>query len=125
MPRFAPEEPLPTLVSGDIALTATVARDGAGARAQVAAGSATAAGCACSTSRSSPLLTDRRCGVLRQDEREVSGGLLEGRLPGGGLRRAGSARARRGRYRAGPGSTPRARGQRGGKADRVDDRGRR
>jgi ketosteroid isomerase-like protein len=36
MPRFAPEEPLPALVSGDIALTATVARDGAGARAQVA-----------------------------------------------------------------------------------------
>ena len=36
MPRFAPEEPLPTLASGDIALTATVARDGAGARAQVA-----------------------------------------------------------------------------------------
>lgn len=36
MPGFAPEEPLPALVSGDIALTATVARDGAGARAQVA-----------------------------------------------------------------------------------------
>ena len=36
MPAFAPEEPLPALVSGDIALTATVARDGAGARAQVA-----------------------------------------------------------------------------------------
>ena len=35
-PRFAPEEPLPALVSGDIALTATVAKDGAGARAQVA-----------------------------------------------------------------------------------------
>ena len=35
-PRFAPEEPPPALVSGDIALTATVARDGAGARAQVA-----------------------------------------------------------------------------------------
>jgi ketosteroid isomerase-like protein len=34
--RFAPEEPLPALVSGDIALTATVAKDGAGARAQVA-----------------------------------------------------------------------------------------
>jgi uncharacterized protein (TIGR02246 family) len=34
-PRFEPEEPLPTLVSGDIALTATVAADGAGARAQV------------------------------------------------------------------------------------------
>jgi ketosteroid isomerase-like protein len=35
-PRFRPEDPLPTLVSGDIALTATVAKDGAGARAQVA-----------------------------------------------------------------------------------------
>jgi uncharacterized protein (TIGR02246 family) len=35
-PRFEPEAPLPTLVSGDIALTSTVARDGAGARAQVA-----------------------------------------------------------------------------------------
>jgi ketosteroid isomerase-like protein len=36
MPRFEPEEPLPALVSGDIALTATVAKDGTGARAQVA-----------------------------------------------------------------------------------------
>ena len=36
MPRFAPEEPLPALASGDIALTATVAEDGTGARAQVA-----------------------------------------------------------------------------------------
>ncbi len=35
MPRFAPEDPLPALVSGDIGLTATVAKDGAGARAQV------------------------------------------------------------------------------------------
>ena len=35
MPRFAPEDPLPALVNGDIALTATVAKDGAGARAQV------------------------------------------------------------------------------------------
>lgn len=35
MPRFAPEDPLPALVTGDIALTATVAKDGAGARAQV------------------------------------------------------------------------------------------
>jgi uncharacterized protein (TIGR02246 family) len=34
-PHFEPENPLPTLVSGDIALTATVAKDGAGARAQV------------------------------------------------------------------------------------------
>ncbi len=36
MPHFAPEDPLPALVSGDIALTATVAKDGAGFRAQVA-----------------------------------------------------------------------------------------
>ncbi|MHB1615358.1 MAG: YybH family protein [Actinomycetes bacterium] len=35
-PHFEPEQPLPALVSGDIALTATVAKDGAGARAQVA-----------------------------------------------------------------------------------------
>jgi ketosteroid isomerase-like protein len=34
-PRFEPEPPLPTLVSGDIALTATVARDGTGIRVQV------------------------------------------------------------------------------------------
>ncbi len=34
-PRFAPEPPLPTLISGDIALTSTPPRDGAGARAQV------------------------------------------------------------------------------------------
>lgn len=34
-PRFTPEPPLPTLVNGDIALTATPPRDGAGARAQV------------------------------------------------------------------------------------------
>ncbi|MFB4310333.1 YybH family protein [Actinomadura sp. GTD37] len=34
-PRFEPEEPLPTLISGDLALTATPPRDGAGARAQV------------------------------------------------------------------------------------------
>ncbi len=35
-PTFEAEEPLPTLVSGDIALTSTIARDGAGVRAQVA-----------------------------------------------------------------------------------------
>jgi uncharacterized protein (TIGR02246 family) len=35
-PTFEPETPLPTLVSGDIALTATTARDGTGVRAQVA-----------------------------------------------------------------------------------------
>lgn len=35
-PRFEPEEPLPTLVSGDLALTSTVRRDGAGIRVQVA-----------------------------------------------------------------------------------------
>ncbi|WP_214402318.1 YybH family protein [Pseudonocardia lacus] len=34
-PRFEPEDPLPTLVSGDIALTSTPARDGTGIRAQV------------------------------------------------------------------------------------------
>jgi ketosteroid isomerase-like protein len=34
--RFQPEPPLPALISGDIALTATVAKDGTGARAQVA-----------------------------------------------------------------------------------------
>ncbi|MFJ8649448.1 YybH family protein [Streptomyces sp. NPDC093546] len=33
--RFEPEEPLPTLISGDIALTSTPPKDGAGARAQV------------------------------------------------------------------------------------------
>jgi ketosteroid isomerase-like protein len=33
--RFEPEPPLPTLVSGDIALTSTPPKDGAGARAQV------------------------------------------------------------------------------------------
>jgi uncharacterized protein (TIGR02246 family) len=35
MPTIKPEEPLPTLVSGDIALTSTPPRDGTGARAQV------------------------------------------------------------------------------------------
>lgn len=35
MGRFEPEPPLPTLVSEDIALTATPPKDGAGARAQV------------------------------------------------------------------------------------------
>jgi uncharacterized protein (TIGR02246 family) len=35
MPRFEPEPPLPTLISGDIALTSTPPKDGAGARAQV------------------------------------------------------------------------------------------
>src|SRR5678816_2057315 len=34
-PHFEEEEPLPTLVSGDIALTSTAPKDGAGARAQV------------------------------------------------------------------------------------------
>jgi len=33
--HFEPEEPLPTLRSGDLALTATAANDDAGARAQV------------------------------------------------------------------------------------------
>src|SRR6202142_3297731 len=35
-PHFEPEAPLPSLISGDIALTATAPKDGAGARAQVA-----------------------------------------------------------------------------------------
>jgi ketosteroid isomerase-like protein len=34
-PRFELEEPLPTLTSGDIALTSTPPKDGSGARAQV------------------------------------------------------------------------------------------
>jgi len=34
-PQFTPEPPLPTLTSGDIALTSSPPRDGAGARAQV------------------------------------------------------------------------------------------
>ncbi|RIJ76576.1 DUF4440 domain-containing protein [Nakamurella silvestris] len=35
-PHFEPESPLPTLVSGDLALTSTPPKDGTGARAQVA-----------------------------------------------------------------------------------------
>jgi uncharacterized protein (TIGR02246 family) len=35
MPTFQPEEPLPTLISGDLALTSTPPKDGSGARAQV------------------------------------------------------------------------------------------
>lgn len=35
-PHFEPEPPLPTLISGDLALTATPPKDGTGARAQVA-----------------------------------------------------------------------------------------
>jgi uncharacterized protein (TIGR02246 family) len=34
-PHFEQESPLPTLISGDIALTSTPPRDGSGARAQV------------------------------------------------------------------------------------------
>jgi uncharacterized protein (TIGR02246 family) len=34
-PHFEPEEPLPTLQIGDLALTATPAKDEAGARAQI------------------------------------------------------------------------------------------
>jgi ketosteroid isomerase-like protein len=34
-PHFEQEEPLPTLISGDIALTSTAPKDDAGARAQV------------------------------------------------------------------------------------------
>jgi uncharacterized protein (TIGR02246 family) len=35
MPRFEQETPMPTLISGDVGLTATPAKGGAGARAQV------------------------------------------------------------------------------------------
>ncbi len=35
LPAFEQEPPLPTLVSGDLALTSTPPRDGSGARAQV------------------------------------------------------------------------------------------
>jgi ketosteroid isomerase-like protein len=35
LPQFEFEEPLPTLISGDIALTSTPAKDGTGVRAQV------------------------------------------------------------------------------------------
>jgi ketosteroid isomerase-like protein len=35
MPAFEPEPSLPTLISGDLALTSTPPKDGAGARAQV------------------------------------------------------------------------------------------
>lgn len=35
MPTIEPEDPLPTLASGDIALTSTPPKDGSGARAQV------------------------------------------------------------------------------------------
>ncbi|HWH25479.1 MAG TPA: nuclear transport factor 2 family protein [Pseudolysinimonas sp.] len=35
-PHFEPEPPLPTLISGDLALTSTPPSDGTGARAQVA-----------------------------------------------------------------------------------------
>lgn len=35
-PTFEPEPPLPTLTAGDLALTTTLAKDGTGARAQVA-----------------------------------------------------------------------------------------
>ncbi|WP_433724642.1 YybH family protein [Actinoplanes sp. CA-051413] len=35
MPAFEPEPPLPTLISGELALTSTPPKDGSGARAQV------------------------------------------------------------------------------------------
>ena len=35
VPHFEQESPLPTIISGDIALTSTPPKDGAGARAQV------------------------------------------------------------------------------------------
>jgi hypothetical protein len=52
-PRFEQEPSLPTLVSGDIALTATPPRDGAGARAQVARRQPDGTWGGCSTSPSS------------------------------------------------------------------------
>jgi ketosteroid isomerase-like protein len=36
LPEFQPEQPLPTLISGELALTSTAPRDYAGACAQVA-----------------------------------------------------------------------------------------
>ena len=35
MPRFEPETPLPTLISGDLGLTSTPSKDGSGVRTQV------------------------------------------------------------------------------------------
>jgi ketosteroid isomerase-like protein len=35
LPAFEPEQPLPTLISGELALTSTPPKDGTGARAQV------------------------------------------------------------------------------------------
>jgi uncharacterized protein (TIGR02246 family) len=35
MPKFEPETPLPTLISGDLGLTSTPSKDGSGVRTQV------------------------------------------------------------------------------------------
>lgn len=52
-PHFAPEEPLPTLVNGDVALTSTAPRDGAAPAPRWSGASLTAAGSVSSTSPSS------------------------------------------------------------------------
>ena len=54
-PHFAQESPLPTLISGDIALTSTPPRDAAGARAKCAVDKPMAPGNGSSTSLSSTL----------------------------------------------------------------------
>lgn len=55
-PCFEQESPLPTLISGDVALTSTLAKDGPGARApgrRWLADNPTAPGCVCLTNPSS------------------------------------------------------------------------
>ncbi|WP_443334209.1 hypothetical protein [Streptomyces sp. GESEQ-13] len=52
-PRFAPEPSLPTLVSGDIALTSTPRGTGRAHGPRWSGDSPTGAGCGCWTSRSS------------------------------------------------------------------------
>ncbi len=71
-PHFEPEPPLPTLISGDIALTATAPKDGAGARAQVARRQPDAHGCDCSTSPSSSRPSPGR--PLAPDRARIPGG---------------------------------------------------
>lgn len=62
-PRFEPEPPLPTLVSGDVALTSTPPRDGAAPGPRWSGGSPTGAGCGCWTSRSSSVPLPRGAGL--------------------------------------------------------------
>ena len=52
-PHFEPEQPLPTLISGDIALTSTPRRTEPAPGRRSSGASLTEAGCACSTSPSS------------------------------------------------------------------------